>query len=133
MRPSPRAIAGWLLLMPLSSASAQNPAPAPPARTYFVYVVSEAVDQIQLLRFGPGGLTLDHTVTTGMMPTDVDGPHGVAVAADGKHYFVSLGHGAPYGSLWKYTTGDDKPSGRVELGLFPATVAVSPDGYRPTW
>jgi DNA-binding beta-propeller fold protein YncE len=125
----------WSLLGPLSAAMAQASAaapgvpPAPPAHTYYVYVVSEAVDQIQLLRFGPGGLTLDRSFTTGAMPTDVDGPHGVAVAPDGKHYFVSLGHGVPYGSLWKYTTGDDKPVGRVELGLFPATVAVSPDGY----
>jgi DNA-binding beta-propeller fold protein YncE len=119
-----------LLLAPLSTASAQAPAaPAPPTRTYFVYVVSEATDQIQLLRFGPGGLTLDHALTTGALPTDVDGPHGIAVAPDGKHYFVSIGHGAPYGSLWKYTTGDDKVGRRVELGLFPATVAVSPDGY----
>jgi hypothetical protein len=51
------------------------------------------------------------------------------VAPDGKHYYVSIGHGSPYGSLWKYTTGDDQVGRRVELGLFPATVAVSPDGY----
>ena len=115
------------LLAPWVAAPAQ--APAPPTRTYYVYVVSEATDQIQLLRFGSGGLTLDHALTTGALPTDVDGPHGIAVAPDGKHYFVSIGHGAPYGSLWKYSTGDDKVGRRVELGLFPATVAVSPDGY----
>ena len=55
-------------------------APAAPAKTYSVYVVSEAVDKVQLLRFGPGGFTLDHAITTGMMPTDPDGPHRVAVA-----------------------------------------------------
>ncbi|MGH7511339.1 MAG: YncE family protein [Gemmatimonadales bacterium] len=115
--------AAVLLLAPLFAA------PLPPARTYYVYVVSEATDQIQLLRFGPGGLVLDHALTTGALPTDVDGPHGIAVAPDGKHYFVTIGHGSPYGSLWKYTTGDDKVAQRVELGLFPATVAVSPDGY----
>ena len=117
-----------LLLAPLGAVRAQAPA-APPTHTYYVYVVSEATDQIQLLRFGPGGLALDHALTTGALPTDVDGPHGIAVAPDGKHYFVSIGHGAPYGSLWKYSTGDDKVGRRVELGLFPATVAVSPDGY----
>jgi len=124
MRPHASVVALYLLFAPLSAAPAQAP-----ARTYFVYVVSEATDQIQLLRFGPGGLTLDHALTTGALPTDVDGPHGIAVAPDGKHYFVSIGHGAPYGSLWKYTTGDDQVGRRVELGLFPATVTVSPDGY----
>jgi DNA-binding beta-propeller fold protein YncE len=64
-----------------------------------------------------------------MMPTDPDGPHGVAVAPDGKHYFVSTGHGTPYGRIWKYATGTDTPEGQTELGLFPATVSVSPDGY----
>jgi len=94
-----------------------------------VYVVSEGNDKVQLLKFGPGGFTLDHSFTTGMMPTDPDGPHGVAVARDGKHYFVSTGHGTPYGRIWKYATGSDTPEGQTELGLFPATVSVSPDGY----
>lgn len=129
MRPPASVVTLSLLLAPLSAAPAQAPATQPPTRTYYVYVVSEATDQVQLLRFGPGGLTLDHALTTGTLPTDVDGPHGIAVAPDGKHYFVSIGHGSPYGSLWKYTTGDDKVGRRVELGLFPATVSVSPDGY----
>jgi DNA-binding beta-propeller fold protein YncE len=118
-------------ILPAQTAAPSAPAqsPAPPAHTYYLYVVSEATDQIQLVKFGPGGLTLDHALTTGALPTDVDGPHGIAVAPDGKHYFVSIGHGAPYGSLWKYTTGDDKVGRRVELGRFPATVSISPDGY----
>jgi DNA-binding beta-propeller fold protein YncE len=109
-------------------------AQAPPATSatsapYYLYVVSEGNDKVQLLKFGPSGLTLDHSFTTGMMPTDPDGPHGVAVAPDGKHYFVSTGHGTPYGRIWKYATGSDTPDGETELGLFPATVSVSPDGY----
>jgi DNA-binding beta-propeller fold protein YncE len=103
-------------------------APAPTA-TYYVYVVSEGSDKVQLLKFGPGGFTVDHSFTTGMMPTDPDGPHGVALSPDGKHYFVSTGHGTPYGRIWKYATGTDTPEGQTELGLFPATVSVSPDGY----
>jgi DNA-binding beta-propeller fold protein YncE len=105
------------------------PATSATSAPYYLYVVSEGNDKVQLLKFGPSGLTLDHSFTTGMMPTDPDGPHGVAVAPDGKHYFVSTGHGTPYGRIWKYATGSDTPDGETELGLFPATVSVSPDGY----
>jgi DNA-binding beta-propeller fold protein YncE len=58
----------------------------------------------------------------------VDGPHGVAIAPDKQFYYVSLGHGRPYGSVWKYAAKDDSVLGRVTLGLFPATMDVSPDG-----
>jgi DNA-binding beta-propeller fold protein YncE len=101
----------------------------PPAHDYYAWVASEAVDKLQLVRFGPGGLTIERTHTVGILPTDPDGPHGVALAPDGDHLFVSTGHGTPFGSLWKYSTRDDRLEGRVELGLFPATLQVSPDGY----
>jgi DNA-binding beta-propeller fold protein YncE len=101
----------------------------PPAHDYRAWVASEAVDKLQLIRFGPAGLTIERTHTVGILPTDPDGPHGVALAPDGNHLFVSTGHGTPFGSLWKYSTRDDRLEGRVELGLFPATLQVSPDGY----
>jgi DNA-binding beta-propeller fold protein YncE len=100
-----------------------------PAKDYYAWVASEAVDKIQLIRFGPSGLAVDHAFTIGILPTDPDGPHGLGVAPDGKHMFISTGHGTPFGSLWKYTTAGDSLLGRVELGPFPATLQVSPDGY----
>jgi DNA-binding beta-propeller fold protein YncE len=100
-----------------------------PAHDYYAWVASEAVDQLQLVRFGPAGLSIERTHAVGILPTDPDGPHGVALAPDGDHLFVSTGHGTPYGSLWKFSTRDDRLEGRVELGLFPATLQVSPDGY----
>jgi DNA-binding beta-propeller fold protein YncE len=103
--------------------------PPAPTRTYYAYVVSEAVDRVQLLRFGPQGLSVERAFTTGLMPTDPDGPHGVALSPDGKHAFVSTGHGTPYGYLWKYATRNDSLEGRTQLGLFPATLQISPDGY----
>jgi len=47
----------------------------------------------------------------------------------GKARSYGTGHGTPYGYLWKYSTANDSLEGRVELGLFPATLQVSPDGY----
>jgi DNA-binding beta-propeller fold protein YncE len=103
--------------------------PGPPEPNYFVFVASEGVDRIQLIRFGPGGLTVERAFRIGLVPTEPSGPHGLAVAPGGKSFFVSTGHGAPYGSLWKFASADDKPQGRVQLGLFPATLQISPDGY----
>jgi DNA-binding beta-propeller fold protein YncE len=97
-------------------------------RSYFVYVASEAADTITLVRFGPDGTAIDHEIRTGMMPTDIDGPHGLAVSPDKAYYYVSIAHGQPNGSVWKYATKDDKLLGRVTLGMFPATLDVSPDG-----
>ena len=99
-----------------------------PTQAYLVYVVSETTDEVSLLRFGPDGARVEKQFPTGIMPTDVDGPHGLDVAPGGEHYYVSLGHGKPYGSVWKYRAGDDAVVGQVTLGLFPATLDVSPNG-----
>jgi DNA-binding beta-propeller fold protein YncE len=110
-----------------SASAAMTPA-VTPAQDYLTLVASESVDQIALIRFGPSGIRVEHTTTTGIMPADVDGPHGVAVSPDGKFFYVSTAHGTPYGYLWKYSTTSDSLAGRVMLGNFPATVQVTPDG-----
>jgi len=99
-----------------------------PEQDYLIYVLSEAADKITLIRFGPQGARIERELTTGLMEPDIDGPHGIAVSSDKQHYFVSLGHGRPFGTVWKYSAKDDKVVGRITLGLFPATVDVSPDG-----
>ena len=96
--------------------------------TYFVYVASEAADRITVVRFGPDGAAVEREIPTGIMPTDIDGPHGLALSPDKAYYYVSIAHGQPSGSVWKYSTKDDKVVGRVTLGMFPATLDVSPDG-----
>lgn len=110
-----------------------RPAPASaewiPRSDYLVYVVSESSDDVSLVRFGVNGARVEQRFKTGLIPTEINGPHGVTVAPDGASYFVTVAHGAPAGTLWKYRTGTDSLLGRVELGLFPASVAVSPDGF----
>ncbi|MGQ0538111.1 MAG: YncE family protein [Gemmatimonadaceae bacterium] len=90
--------------------------------------MAESADQVHLVRFGPAGAKLEQSRRVGMMPTEINGPHGIAVSPDKKHYYVSIAHGTPYGTLWKFTTQGDSLKGRVTLGSFPATVSLTPDG-----
>jgi len=62
------------------------------------------------------------------MPTDINGPHGIAVSPDKQYFYVSEGHGRPEGSVWKYRAGSDSVIKYTSLGLFPATTDISPDG-----
>ncbi|HSE38453.1 MAG TPA: YncE family protein, partial [Blastocatellia bacterium] len=84
--------------------------------------------KIALIRFGPKGAQVDQLIETGPMPSDIDGPHGIVVSPDKQFYYVSLGHGRPYGSVWKYSTNDNSVVGKVTLGFFPATMDISRDG-----
>ena len=95
---------------------------------YLLYVLSEAADKIALVRFGPDGARVEREIPTGDMPTDNDGPHGISVSPDKQFYYVSLAHGRPFGSVWKYSTTDDRVVGRVRLGHFPATMDITADG-----
>lgn len=99
-----------------------------PRQDYLVYVVCESADKIALIRFGQQGAQVDKLIETGSMPSDIDGPHGIVVSPDKQSYYVSLGHGRPYGSVWKYSTKDNSVLGKVTLGFFPATMDISSDG-----
>ncbi len=104
-------------------------APMPPDRDYFVFVASEGNDQISLVEFGPDGARVARERRIGTNPTELVGPHGLYVSPDGKWYYVSTAHGTPNGALWKFSTANDEQAGRVELGRFPATVQVAPNGH----
>jgi len=99
-----------------------------PDREYLVWVASEATDRVHLVRWGPEGAEVVRTLTVSLLPTEADGPHGVAVSADGEFLYVTTGHGRPYGHLWKYEAETGRMLGRTMLGLFPASLEVTPDG-----
>lgn len=115
-------------ITPSVSAAPSLTTPSGPDRDYYLFAASEGNDQIALIRYGPGGIQVERTRTTGLMPAAVDGPHGVALSPDGRHYYVTTAHGTPFGYLWKYTTTNDSLVGRVMLGDFPASAHVTPDG-----
>lgn len=120
---------GFALLATASALYAQGPSAAPPTRDYFVLVGAESVDKVSLIRFGADGATVIRDRYVGVNPTEVAGPHGIAVSPDRKSYFVTTAHGMPYGRLLKYDAATDEAKGFVQLGNFPATVQVSPDGF----
>ena len=99
-----------------------------PGQGYRVGVVSESADIVTWLRPTAGGLAVDHVVPVGLMPTDIDGPHNIAVARDGLSYYVTVAHGTPYGSLWKLAAASDSVLGRAPVELFPTTIGLTPDG-----
>ena len=95
---------------------------------YWVKLVCESSDRIATIRFGPGGAKLEKTTETRILQSDISGPHGIAFSPDRKNFYISIGHGRPYGTAVKYSSADDQVVGQVGLGLFPATADVSPDG-----
>ena len=99
-----------------------------PSKDYLFYVLSESADKISLVRFDGTKATLDQQVDTGDMPIDIDGPHGIVVSPDRKFYYVSIAHGRPFGTVWKYSTSDNKLLAKTTLGNFPATMDITPDG-----
>jgi DNA-binding beta-propeller fold protein YncE len=114
-----------------SGADAQAPSQSTerrPAATYFVFVASEGNDRIALVSYGPNGARVEREHRIGLNPTELLGPHGIALSPDGRYYYVTTAHGTPFGALWKYTVDRDSLVGKVQLGAFPATVQVSPDG-----
>ena len=61
----------------------------------------------------------------GYQPTEIEGPHGLAVGLDGEHWYLSIAHGKPFGLVYKYRMEDDELVGETEVGMFPATMEVS--------
>ena len=97
------------------------------AKGYYLYVAAESEDVVALTHFDPAGaeLRVVERIQVGYQPTEIEGPHGLTVAPDGAHWYLTMAHGLPYGRLYKYTTGSNELVGMCELGLFPATMQIS--------
>jgi DNA-binding beta-propeller fold protein YncE len=94
---------------------------------YHLYVASESSDQVHQVSFDGATFHSDAVIDVGYQATEVEGPHGMAVEPGGAHWYVTLAHGKPNGTLCKYTTGTNELVGVVELGLYPATLTASTD------
>ncbi len=99
-----------------------------PQSTYWVYVANESSDIVSVVSFGPHGAVAEKSIDVGFIPSDLDGAHGVSVSPDGHYWYLTTAHGTPWGMVWKYETGTDSLLASAELGLFPATIGLSPDG-----
>ncbi|MDE2795283.1 MAG: YncE family protein [Gemmatimonadota bacterium] len=96
---------------------------------YRVYVANESSDLINRVAFTPGeGAVVEKEIAVGVMPGDNDGAHGLSVSPDGRYWYVTIAHGTPYGYVWKFRAGPDTLVARTRLGLFPATMGITPDG-----
>ena len=109
-------------------ASASTPQPAH-AQSYRAYVAAESEDEVAVLEFTPeGGLSVEKVIRVGRWPAEIEGPHGMFFDPSGEYWYLTLGHGFPNGYLLKYETGPDTVVAATELGFFPATVSLTPDG-----
>ncbi|MEM1093809.1 MAG: YncE family protein [Bacteroidota bacterium] len=96
------------------------------AQTYYVYATAESEDEVALIAFDGTNATVAETIVVGSWPAEIEGAHGLTVGLDGEHWYLTLAHGTPYGTLYKYATATNEIVGEVELGLFPATMSISP-------
>ncbi len=96
---------------------------------YVVYVANESSDAVSIVSFTPPDrLELLRDVPVGRMPGDIDGAHGLQVSPDGRYWYLTIAHGQPFGTVWKFDADTDTVVGSAEVGMFPATMGITPDG-----
>lgn len=112
-------LASCVLLGVCGAATAQSP-------VYRVYVACESADEVQLVAFDGKQAKVERSIQVGYQPTEIEGPHGLTVGPSGKYWYLSIAHGKPFGLLYKYRVDNDELVGECELGMFPATMQISP-------
>jgi DNA-binding beta-propeller fold protein YncE len=123
------------LFLPLAPIAAQEPAAAPDPEAgttsgepsgYVLFVGLESEDAVAIV--DPGSGEVIRKIPVGVSTEDIEGVHALTLSPDGRYYYLSIAHGWPYGSIWKMTTAGDSLVARTNVGLFPATTAITPDG-----
>jgi len=108
-------------------ALAQAAADAPtPAKVYTAYVACESSDEVYIVDFDGEEATTRDVFEVGYQATEVEGPHGLTIGPRGDYWYCSIAHGKPFGLLYKYRVGSNELVGECELGMFPATMQISP-------
>ena len=93
---------------------------------YYVYVTAESEDEVALVKFDGEKAETIKRIPVGIWPAENEGPHGITVSPDGKYWYLSLAHGNPYGTLYKFSTENNEVVGKTKLGIFPASMQISP-------
>lgn len=92
-----------------------------------LYVTSGFTDEV--LQLDPATGRIVERVSLDRRPHDVDEPHGIAVAPDGRHWYATVAHGEP--SLWKFELSDNRLVGRLGLAMAGAArIGITPDSRR---
>ena len=112
-------VAGLLIAGPATAQSHPN---------YWAYVANESSDIVSLVRFNGREVVEEKAIPVGFHPADLDGAHGITISPTGSHWYVSIAHGQPYGQIWQMETGTDQFVDSALVGLFPATMSLTPDG-----
>ncbi len=95
------------------------------AQDYYVYVAAESEDEVSLVKFDGTEAKSVLDIPVGIWPAEIEGPHGLTVSPDGKYWYLTLAHGNPFGTIYKFSTETNQVVGQTTLGLFPATMQIS--------
>ena len=77
-------------------------------RAYFVYVAAESADEVYCVKFDGKQAVVEQVIDVGYQPTEIEGPHGLTVGPEGRHWYLSMAHGKPFGIVYKYETATNK-------------------------
>lgn len=95
------------------------------SQDYYVYATAESEDEVALIKFDGKKAEAIKRIPVGVWPAEIEGPHGITVGPEGKFWYLSMAHGNPYGTLYKFSTATNEVVGQTTLGLFPATMQIS--------